>query len=173
MGGDKRGHRGSGRGVLRGRRGWRGAGLLKGESPSSFCARWLEGASAGGTPFGAGSRRTKRRNPGGEAAAGWDGRCHRPKGSLAAWNPTCRDEHWDHPQTSNPIGSVFSVVRHRTVRTQGALLPTTAQRRVFKLVQAAAKKGRRLKNAPPLSWVKEGVVFSDGAPKKDHANRAA
>ena len=82
-------------------------------------------------------------------------------------------EHWDHLRTSNPIESVFAVVRHRTVRTQGALSQTTAQRRVFKLDQGAAKKGRRLQNAPPLSWVIQGVVFSDGAPENDHANRAA
>ena len=30
-------------------------------------------------------------------------------------------EHWDHLPTSNPIGSVFATVRHRTVRTKGAL----------------------------------------------------
>ena len=30
-------------------------------------------------------------------------------------------EHWDHLRTSNPIESVFATVRHRTVRTKGAL----------------------------------------------------
>ena len=78
-------------------------------------------------------------------------------------------EHWDHLRTSNPIESVFAVVRHRTVRTKGALSQTTAQLMVFKLVQAAAKKWRRLKNAQQLSLVIKGVVFSDGAPEKDHA----
>ena len=34
-------------------------------------------------------------------------------------------EHWDHLRTSNPIESVFATVRHRTVRTKGALLATT------------------------------------------------
>ena len=32
-------------------------------------------------------------------------------------------EHWDHLRTSNPIESVFATVRHRTVRTKGALSP--------------------------------------------------
>ena len=82
-------------------------------------------------------------------------------------------EHWDHLRTSNPIESVFAVVRHRTVRTKGALSQTTAQLMVFKLVQAAAKKWRRLKNAQQLSLVIKGVVFSDGAPENDHENRAA
>jgi hypothetical protein len=30
-------------------------------------------------------------------------------------------EHWDHLRTSNPIESVFATVRHRTVRTKGAV----------------------------------------------------
>ncbi len=48
-------------------------------------------------------------------------------------------EHWDHLRTSNPIESVFATVRHRTVRTKGALSQDTAQLMVFKLVMAAAK----------------------------------
>src|ERR1022692_1741331 len=35
-------------------------------------------------------------------------------------------EHWDHLRTTNPIESVFATVRHRTVRTKGALSSTTA-----------------------------------------------
>jgi transposase-like protein len=38
-------------------------------------------------------------------------------------------EHWDHLRTSNPIESVFATVRHRTVRTKGALSAKTANRR--------------------------------------------
>jgi putative transposase len=48
-------------------------------------------------------------------------------------------EHWDHLRTSNPIESVFATVRHRTVRTKGALSGKTAKLMVFKLVDAAAK----------------------------------
>jgi putative transposase len=32
-------------------------------------------------------------------------------------------EHWGHLRASNPIESVFATVRHRTVRTKGALSP--------------------------------------------------
>ena len=46
-------------------------------------------------------------------------------------------EHWDHLRTSNPIESVFATVRHRTVRTKGALSQDTARLMVFKLVTAA------------------------------------
>jgi transposase-like protein len=54
-------------------------------------------------------------------------------------------EHWDHLRTSNPIESVFATVRHRTVRTKGALSQATARLMVFKLVMMAAKTWRRLK----------------------------
>ena len=36
-------------------------------------------------------------------------------------------EHWDHVRTTNPIESVFATVRHRTVRTKGALSQETAK----------------------------------------------
>ncbi len=53
-------------------------------------------------------------------------------------------EHWDHLRTANPIESVFATVRHRTVRTKGALSQKTAKLMVFTLVRAASKKWRRL-----------------------------
>ena len=59
-------------------------------------------------------------------------------------------EHWDHLRTSNPIESVFATVRHRTVRTKGALSAKTAKLMVFKLVDAAAKTWRRLKGENQL-----------------------
>jgi transposase-like protein len=71
-------------------------------------------------------------------------------------------EHWDHLRTSNPIESVFATVRHRTVRTKGALSPTTARLMVFKLVMAAAKTWRRLNGENQLPKVVAGVTFRDG-----------
>ena len=71
-------------------------------------------------------------------------------------------EHWDHLRTSNPIESVFSTVRHRTVRTKGSLSTTTARLMVFKLVTAAAKTWRRLKGENQLPKVVRGVRFADG-----------
>jgi len=71
-------------------------------------------------------------------------------------------EHWDHLRTTNPIESVFATVRHRTVRTKGALSPTTAKLMVFKLVMAAAKTWRRLKGENLLPKVVAGVTFRDG-----------
>lgn len=71
-------------------------------------------------------------------------------------------EHWDHLRTTNPIESVFATVRHRTVRTKGALSPTTARLMVFKLIMAAAKTWRRLKGENQLPKVVAGVTFRDG-----------
>ena len=71
-------------------------------------------------------------------------------------------EHWDHLRTSNPIESVFATVRHRTVRSKGALSQDTARLMVFKLVMAAAKTWRRLKGENQLPKVVRGVRFRDG-----------
>ena len=71
-------------------------------------------------------------------------------------------EHWDHLRTANPIESVFATVRHRTVRTKGALSRTTARLMVFKLVMAAATTWRRLKGENRLPMLIAGVTFTDG-----------
>ncbi|ETX12007.1 transposase, partial [Roseivivax halodurans JCM 10272] len=76
-------------------------------------------------------------------------------------------DHWDHLRTSNPIESVFATVRHRTVRTKGALSQKTAKLMVFPLVQAAARKWRRLKGANQLPLVVEGIIFNDGVASRD------
>ena len=76
-------------------------------------------------------------------------------------------EHWDHLRTSNPIESVFATVRHRTVRTKGALSQDTARLMVFKLVMAAAKTWRRLKGENQLPKVVQGVTFRNGVEVTD------
>jgi putative transposase len=70
-------------------------------------------------------------------------------------------EHWDHLRTSNPIESVFATVRHRTVRTKGALSQDTARLMVFKLVMAAAKTWHKLKGENQLPKVIQGVTFKN------------
>src|SRR5438270_12876020 len=71
-------------------------------------------------------------------------------------------EHWEHLRTANPIESVFATVRHRTVRTKGALSQDTARLMVFKLVMTAAKTWRRLKGENQLPKVVQGVTFTNG-----------
>ncbi len=83
-------------------------------------------------------------------------------------------EHWGHLRTSNPIESVFATVRHRTVRTKGALSQKTAKLMVFTLIQAASKKWLRLKGRNQLPKVIEGIKFNDGVEVTDDTeNRAA
>ncbi len=80
-------------------------------------------------------------------------------------------EHWDlgrnawraHLRTSNPIGSVFATVRHRTVRTKGAPSQDAARLMAFKRVMAAAKTWRRLKGETQLPKVAGGVASRNGA----------
>lgn len=82
----------------------------------------------------------------------------------------CHDfpaEHWDHLRTSNPIESVFATVRHRTVRTKGALSQKTAKLMVFTLVRAASKTWRKLNGTNQLPRVVEGVRFTDGVAQPD------
>jgi transposase-like protein len=82
-------------------------------------------------------------------------------------------EHWVHLRTTNPIESVFATVRHRTVRTKGALSPTTAKLMVFKLVMAAAKTWRRLKGENQLPKVISGVKFVNGVESAEAASQTA
>jgi len=82
-------------------------------------------------------------------------------------------EHWDHLRTSNPIESVFATVRHRTVRTKGALSQRTIKLMVFKLVQAASRKWRRLQGRNQLPKVIEGITFTNGIEVTDAAQTSA
>jgi putative transposase len=82
-------------------------------------------------------------------------------------------EHWDHLRTANPIESVFATVRHRTVRTKGALSQDTARFMVFKLVMAAAKTWRRLNGENQLPKIVQGVTFRDGVEVIDAPTQSA
>jgi len=72
------------------------------------------------------------------------------------------------------IESVFATVRHRTVRTKGALSQKTAKLIVFTLIQAASKKWLRLKGRNQLPKAIKGLKFNDGVEvTADTENRAA
>ena len=82
-------------------------------------------------------------------------------------------EHWDHLRTANPIESVFATVRHRTVRTKGALSQKTAKLMVFTLVMAASRTWRRLKGENQLPKVVTGVRFRDGVEVTETSDQRA
>lgn len=71
------------------------------------------------------------------------------------------------------IESVFATVRHRTVRTKGALSQLTAKLMVFELVMAAAETWRRLHGQNLLPKVIEGVTFRDGVEETPTSSQRA
>ena len=82
-------------------------------------------------------------------------------------------EHRDHVRTTNPIESVFATVRHRTVRTKGALSQETAKLMVFKLITAASKTWRRLQGENQLPKLIQGVTFRNGIEVTEPASQNA
>jgi transposase-like protein len=78
-------------------------------------------------------------------------------------------EHWIHLRTTNPIESVFATVRLRHRRTKGSGTRTACLAMVFKLIQTAQKKWRRLHGAKLLLKVIKGIKFVDGVEDKSAA----
>ena len=75
--------------------------------------------------------------------------------------------HQDHLRMSNPIESMFAMVRHRITRTEGTLLQDIAQLMAFKLVMTAVEIRRRLKSGDQLPKVVQGVTFRNGVEVAD------
>ena len=71
-------------------------------------------------------------------------------------------EHWQHIRSTNPIESTFSTVRLRTKQTRGAVSTATVTPFVFKLVQSAQKRWRRIRGFKSLGDVIKGVQFKNG-----------
>ena len=70
--------------------------------------------------------------------------------------------HWVSLRTTNPIESTFSTVRHRTRLCKGCLSRRKMLAMMFKLVECAETKWRRLNGYESLGKVIEGVQFQDG-----------
>ena len=71
-------------------------------------------------------------------------------------------QHCQSIRTSNPIGSSFGTIRHRTKRSKGCLSRDGMLHMMFKLGQCAEKKWRRLLGFDYLTTVITGVRFKDG-----------
>jgi len=71
-------------------------------------------------------------------------------------------EHWRHLRTTNPIESTFATVRLRHRRTKGNGTRKACLTMVFKLVQMAQKRWRRLNRPSRMAQVLEGRKFVDG-----------
>ncbi|MBA3814154.1 MAG: IS256 family transposase [Alphaproteobacteria bacterium] len=71
-------------------------------------------------------------------------------------------EHWRHIRTTNPIESTFATVRLRTDKTRGCLSRKTTFTMVFKLLESAQKKWKRLGGPNRVAEVIKGVDFVNG-----------
>jgi len=79
-------------------------------------------------------------------------------------------QHWVHIRTTNPIESTFATVRLRTAKTRSCVSRQTILSMVFKLVQSAEKRWRRLQGYRQLSAVIQGIKFVNGVAVKDQSN---
>ena len=82
-------------------------------------------------------------------------------------------EHWSHIRSTNPIESTFATVRLRTKKTRGCVSRESIRSLVFKLIQSAQKRWRRIKGFSLLAEVIEGIEFKDGVRILDKQQDAA
>ena len=71
-------------------------------------------------------------------------------------------QHWIHIRTTNPIESTFATVRLRTKKVRNCGSRETTLAMVYKLLQVAQKKWRRIHGFNLLTLVVNNVVFKDG-----------
>ena len=76
-------------------------------------------------------------------------------------------EHWASIRTTNPIESTFATVRHRTVKSKGCFSRDTIMASVFKLIQEAEKRWKKLYWHQRLADIINLVKFVDGVPAKE------
>ncbi len=81
-------------------------------------------------------------------------------------------EHWASIRTTNPIESTFSTVKHRTKKSKGCHSYRTILAMVFKLIQSAQKRWKKLNGFKLIADVIEGVNFKDGV-RVDKSNQSA
>jgi putative transposase len=81
--------------------------------------------------------------------------------------------HWIHLRTTNPIESTFATVRLRTKKTRGCGSWDTTLAMVFKLMQSAQKRWKRIKGFKLLELVVDNVQFRDGEQVEDQPDRNA
>jgi len=82
-------------------------------------------------------------------------------------------EHWIHIRTTNPIESTFATVRLRTDKTRGCLSRKTAFTMVFKLLESAQRRWKKLRGHTRVAEVIRGVNFINGVRSSDHNVRVA
>lgn len=71
-------------------------------------------------------------------------------------------EHWRHLRTTNPIESVFAPVRARTDITKGPGSRQAGLAMIFKLMEAAEGRWRKLTGSHLVALVRAGAEFGNG-----------
>jgi len=71
-------------------------------------------------------------------------------------------EHWAHIRSTNPIESTFATVRLRTNKTKGSGTSAETMTMVFKMIQSAEKRWRKLRGFKHIPLVLEGRRFING-----------
>lgn len=82
-------------------------------------------------------------------------------------------EHWVHLRTTNPIESTFATVRLRTQKSRGCGSRDTTLAMVFKLMQSAEQRWKRIKGFKLLELVINNVEFRNGEAVTDQSDRNA
>jgi len=80
-------------------------------------------------------------------------------------------EHWVHIRTTNPIESTFATVRLRSKRSKNCGSRDTTLAMVFKLMESAQKKWRKIQGFRLLTLVVNNVPFVDGELVKEQSDR--
>ncbi len=71
-------------------------------------------------------------------------------------------EHWRHLRTTNPIESTFAPVRARMDLTKGAGCREAGVAMIYKLMEAAERRWRKLTGAHLVALVRAGARFENG-----------
>jgi len=82
-------------------------------------------------------------------------------------------EHWRHLRTTNPIESVFAAVRARTDITKGPGSRRAGLAMIFKLMEAAEQRWRKLTGAHLVALVRAGARFENGELVEGSEEKAA
>jgi transposase-like protein len=81
-------------------------------------------------------------------------------------------EHWVHIRTTNPIESTFATVRLRSKRSKNCGSRDTTLAMVYKLMESAQKKWRKIREFSLLTLVVNNVPFVDGELVKEQSHRS-
>lgn len=80
-------------------------------------------------------------------------------------------EHWVHIRTTNPIESTFATVRLRSKKSKSCGSRDTTLAMVFKLMESAQKKWRKIQGFRLLTLVVNNVPFVDGELVTEQSDR--